>query len=278
MTAMANIHSTAVVDASARIGEDVEVGAYCFVGPGVDVGNGTILMEHVHVKANTTLGEGNVVHPFAAVGGDPQDRKFHGEHTVLRIGDRNQIREHVTIHRGTANGGGETVIGSDCLLMVGTHVAHDCVLGDRVTLANQVMLAGHVTVGDHATIGGGAGVHHYATIGRLSFVGGLTRIGRDVPPFMIAEGHPSEVRALNTIGLVRSGFSQDTIDALKACYKGLFRDSRPATDQLPELRAAHAGVPEVEELCAAVEAASAGTHGRSREATRQDDRWASTSS
>jgi UDP-N-acetylglucosamine acyltransferase len=163
-------------------------------------------------------------------------------------------------------------------MMVGTHIAHDCVLGDRVTLANQVMLAGHVNVGDGATIGGGAGVHHYATIGRLCFIGGLARIGRDVPPFVIAEGHPFEVRALNTIGLVRSDFSQETIDALKNCYKRLFRDSGPATHHLADLRAAHAGIPEVEELCAAIEAASTGTHGRSREATRQDDRWASTSS
>jgi len=270
------IHPTAVVHDSAELADDVRIGAFCVVGPNVVIGSGCEIMDHVHIKCNTAMGVDNRVHPFAAVGGDPQDRKFSGETTSLRIGDRNEIREQATLHRGTGNGGGETIIGSDCLIMVGSHVAHDCTLGDRVTLANQVMLAGHVVMGDGSAIGGGAGVHHYATIGRLAFVGGLARVARDVPPFVIVEGHPAEVRTVNAVGLIRAGIDQDTIDTLKDCFKRLFRDAGPVCERLPKLREMHADMPIVLELCDAVEAAGVGTHGRAREAARTDDRWART--
>jgi len=270
---MATIHPTALVDPSATLAEGVEVGAFCVVGPEVHLGEDTVLMDNVHVKCNTTMGAGNRVHPFAAIGQEPQDRKFHGEHTVLKIGDNNDIREHVTIHRGTGNGGGETLIGDNCLIMVGSHVAHDCVLEDHVTLANQVMLAGHVYMGAGSSVGGGAGLHHYATVGRLAFCGGLARVGKDVPPFMIAEGAPADVRGINSIGLVRAGVEQDAIDAIKQCYKRLFRDASGVTERIAQLRAEFADIPEVDELCRAVEASSAGKHGRAREAIRQDDRW-----
>ena len=271
------IHPTAIVHDSAELAADVHIGACCVIGPNVVIGSGCEIMDHVHIKCNTTMGADNRVHPFAAIGGDPQDRKFKGESTSLRIGDRNEIREHATLHRGTNNGGGETIVGSDCLIMVGSHVAHDCVLGDHVTLANQVMLAGHVVMGDGSAIGGGAGVHHYATIGRLAFVGGLARVARDVPPFVIVEGHPAEVRTINAVGLVRVGIDQDTIEALKACFKRLFRDAGPVCERLPTLRATYADTPIVLELCDAVESAGVGTHGRAREADRTDDRWAATS-
>ncbi|MCH2135994.1 MAG: acyl-ACP--UDP-N-acetylglucosamine O-acyltransferase [Phycisphaerales bacterium] len=273
---MSCIHPTAIIHDSAQLGENVQIGAFSIVGPDVEIGDGCVLMEHVHVNCNTIMGRENTIHPFTALGGEPQDRKFHGERTVLRLGDRNDIREHVTMHRGTGNGGGETVIGSDCLVMVGSHVAHDCIIGDHVTIANQVMLAGHVIMGDGSAIGGGAGVHHYATIGRLAFVGGMARVARDVPPFVIVEGHPAEVRAVNTIGLVRAGVDGNDIDQLKACFKRLFRDAAPAKDRLPDLRAAHTDTPIVLELCDAIEAAGDGTHGRAREAVRRDDRWSRT--
>jgi UDP-N-acetylglucosamine acyltransferase len=271
---MSKIHPSAIVDSSAVISDDVEIGAFCWIGPNVEIGAGTVLMEHVHVKSNTTLGVNNIVHPFAALGGEPQDRKYHGEHTVLRIGDRNDIREHVTMHRGTGNGGGETVVGSDCLIMVGAHLAHDCIVGDHVTLANQAMLAGHVEMGDGSAVGGGAGLHHYVTVGRLAFIGGLARVARDVPPFVIVDGHSSEVRAVNMIGLTRQGLDQATLDAIKTAFRRLFRDSGPSIDHLPSLRAEFAHVQQVLELCDAVDAANGGKHGRSREATRTDDRWA----
>jgi UDP-N-acetylglucosamine acyltransferase len=273
---MARIHPTAVVHDTAQLANDVCVGAFSVIGPDVIIGEGCEIMDHVHIKCNTTMGVENRVHPFAALGGDPQDRKFKGESTSLRIGDRNDIREQSTLHRGTGNGGGETVVGSDCLIMVGSHVAHDCILGDQITLANQVMLAGHVVMGDGSAIGGGAGVHHYATIGRLAFVGGLARVARDVPPFLIVEGHPAEARAVNAVGLVREGIDQDTIDALKSCFKRLFRDAGPVCERMPMLRETHAERPIVLELCDAVEASGVGTHGRAREAVRTDDRWAST--
>ena len=270
---MTTIHPTAVIDSSSQIADGVEIGAWTYVGPGVEIGEGTVLREHVHIGANTTMGRGNVVAPFAAVGGEPQDRKFHGEHTVLRMGHENDIREHVTIHRGTGNGGGETVIGSNCLIMVGAHIAHDCILGDHVTLANQVMLAGHVIVEDGAAMGGGAALHHFVTVGTMAFIGGLSRVGRDAPPYMISEGHPADVRAINSIGLVRSGMSQDTIDILKTCYKRLFRGG-PAMEGVVALREEFPEVAEVGRLCDAIEAANKGTHGRAMENARPDDRWA----
>ncbi len=273
---MPEIHPTAVVHDTAILADDVHIGAYCVIGPNVDIGQGCEIMDHVHIKCNTTMGVGNRVHPFASLGGDPQDRKYNGETTSLRLGDRNHIREHATLHRGTGNGGGETVIGSDCLIMVGSHIAHDCILGNHVTLANQVMLAGHVAMGDGSAIGGGAGVHHFATIGRLAFVGGLARVARDVPPFVIVEGHPAEVRTVNVVGLVRSGIDQDTIESLKGCFKRLFREAGPVCERLPGIRKVHAQLPIVLELCDAVEAAGVGTHGRAREAARTDDRWART--
>jgi UDP-N-acetylglucosamine acyltransferase len=157
--------------------------------------------------------------------------------------------------------------------MVGSHVAHDCHIGDRTVIANQVMLAGHVVVEDGASIGGGVGIHHFATIGSLSFVGGLARISRDVPPFMIVEGHPAEVRAVNVIGMLRNGFEQADVDAMKEAHRRLFRHGGAAAAELPELRDRFAAMDAVQRLCTAVEAAAMGMHGRAREASRPDDKW-----
>ena len=172
---MATIDPTAIVDPSAKIASSAVVGPYCVIGPDVTIGARTRLHNHVTIQALTTLGEGNEVYPFSVLGADPQDRKFHGERTICEIGDRNKIREHVTVHRGTANGGSVTRIGNDNLIMVAAHIAHDCILGHDVCIANQVMLAGHVRVEQAANIGGGAGVHHFTTVGAYAFVGGLRR-------------------------------------------------------------------------------------------------------
>lgn len=270
---MPRVHPTAVIDPTAELADDVQVGAYSVVGPNVSIGEGTVLMNQVTVAQRTKIGERNRLHTGCVVGGDPQDRKYDGEPTSCSIGDDNEIREHVTIHRGTDNGGGATTLGSGNLIMVGAHVAHDCCVGDRTVIANQVMLAGHVVVEDGASIGGGVGIHHFATIGKLSFVGGLARISRDVPPFMIVEGHPAEVRAVNVIGMLRNGFEQADVDAMKEVHRRLFRHGGAVAAVLPELRGQFAEVGAVLHLCTAVEAAASGMHGRAREASRRDDKW-----
>jgi UDP-N-acetylglucosamine acyltransferase len=304
---MTRIHPTAIVDRSAELHESVEVGPYSVIGPQVRIGEGTVLHNHVTIPTLTTLGRFNTIYPFTVIGADPQDRKFHGEHSVCVIGDHNNIREHVTVHRGTANGGGETRLGSDNLIMVGSHIAHDCWLGDDICIANQVMLAGHVHVEDGANIGGGAGVHHFATIGRCAFVGGLARITKDVPPFMIVEGNPAEVRAINSIAMIRRGYPPDHIEAVKHAYKLLFRENGngngngmgiggaggpsgattggggggiggggPQATRIIELRDLYPDVPAVMMLCDALDASAIGVHGRARELLRSDNKRAVT--
>ncbi len=272
---MPTIHPTAIIDASARIAPTATIGPYCVIGPEVTLGGGTVLHNHVIVQSLTTIGEDNEIYPFAVLGADPQDRKFHGERAFCIIGDRNRIREHVTIHRGTANGGFYTRIGSDNLIMVAAHIAHDCQIADHVTIANQVMLAGHVRVEEGANIGGGAGIHHFVTLGTCSFAGGMARISRDVPPFMIVEGNPAEVRAVNSIAMNRRGYQTEDIEAVKDAYRRLFRDNDAAmSDKLALVREAHPDVEVVTTLCNALAATADGIHGRAREVARLDDKRA----
>lgn len=272
---MPTIHPTAIIDASAEIADTAAVGPYCVIGPDVRIGRGTILHNHVIIQSLTIVGEDNRVYPYAVLGADPQDRKFRGERAFCIIGDRNRIREHVTIHRGTANGGGTTRIGSDNLIMVVAHIAHDCQISDHVTIANQVMLAGHVRVERGANIGGGAGVHHFATVGTCSFVGGLARITRDVPPFMIVEGNPAEVRAVNSIAMNRLGYEPQDIEAVKDAYRRLFRDNDAAmSEKLSALRGDYEDIEAVTRLCDALAASADGVHGRALEVSRADDKRA----
>lgn len=272
---MPQIHPTAIVDPTADVAQDVIIGPYCVIGPKVSIGVGSILHNHVTVQSLTTIGRENTIYPYSVIGADPQDRKYHGEQSVCIIGDRNSIREQVTIHRGTANGGGETRLGNDNLIMVAAHIAHDCWLGSDICIANQVMLAGHVRIEDGANIGGGAGVHHFATVGACAFVGGLARITKDVPPFMIVEGNPAEVRAINTIAMMRRGYSPEHIEAMKSAFKRLYRDNgSPMFDKIGELRQAFANVPAITRLCDALSASAIGVHGRARETDRADDKRA----
>ena len=269
---MPAIHPTAIVDPSAEIDDDVEIGPYCVIGPEVKIRRGTVLHNHVIVQSLTTIGEDNKIYPFAVLGADPQDRKFRGERATCVIGDRNRIREHVTIHRGTSNGGGVTRIGDDNLIMVAAHIAHDCQVADHITIANQVMLAGHVRIEDAANIGGGAGVHHFVTVGICAFVGGMARIHKDVPPYMIVEGNPAEVRAANSIAMTRRGYDQDHIEAIKDAYKRLFRDNDAAmSERLADLRRSYPFVGAVSKLCDAMAATAAGIPGRALELNRADD-------
>lgn len=270
---MATIHPTAIVDPTAQLAESVVVGPYCVIGQGVVIGEKSVLHNHVTVQCDTIMGCCNTLYPFSVIGADPQDRKYRGERTTLEIGDHNRIREHVTIHRGTGNGGGITRIGNRNLIMVAVHIAHDCWLGDDICIANQVMLAGHVRIEDGANIGGGAGLHHFTTVGSCAFVGGLARITKDVPPYMIVEGNPAEVRAINSIAMTRRGYSPEHIDAIKDAYKRLYRENGPPmSDKLIELKREYSNVPAVIRLCDALAAAAEGVHGRALEIKRADNK------
>ncbi len=270
---MAKIHPSAIIDPSASLAASVEVGPYCIIGPEVVIDEGTVLHNNVVIQALTTIGQDNEFFPFSVIGAAPQDKKYRGEPATCEIGDGNKIREHVTIHRGTANGAGVTRMGSGNLIMVAAHVAHDCVIGDDICIANQVMMAGHVCIEDGANIGGGAGLHHFATVGTCAFVGGLARITKDVPPFMIVEGNPAEVRAINSIAMIRRGYSQDHVDAVKDAYKLLYRDNgSPMVDKLERLRSDFSSVPAILMLCDALSATAGGVHGRALEVARPDDK------
>lgn len=220
-----SIHSTAIVDPKAQIGTGVSVGAFSVVGPEVVLGDRCKLHHHVSIEGRTTLGDGCEVFPQAVLGQPPQDIKFRGEKTALEIGRDNIFREMVTVHPGTENGGGVTRIGDNNFFLIGVHIAHDCRIGNRCILANYVQFAGHVQVEDHVNMGGHSAVHHFVTIGRHAFVGGMTRVTADVPPFMVvvaARGTRTEVRMINGVGLQRNGYSNEDINALKAAFMRVF--------------------------------------------------------
>ncbi|MBM4007237.1 MAG: acyl-ACP--UDP-N-acetylglucosamine O-acyltransferase [Planctomycetes bacterium] len=270
---MPKIHPTAVVDASVKLASGAVIGPWCVVGPGVTIGDDTELVSHVVIDRDTTIGRENVLHPFTVVGGPPQDKKYHGERTTLEVGDRNHIREYASIHRGTANGGGVTVVGSDNLIMGCVHVAHDCRIGSGVILANNAMVAGHVTVCDGANVGGGAGLHHFVRVGTRSFVGAMARVSKDVPPFMIVEGNPAEVRGHNAIAMRRMGLVDAEVEAMKDAYKRLFRDRGGSIlAKLDALRADYSSCVSVMALCDAVLETTGGVHGRAQESGRSDDK------
>jgi len=266
-----SVHPTAVIDPDADVDPSARIGPYCVIGAGVTIGAGCVLHNHVTVEGPTRLGDDNIVYPYAVLGAEPQDLKFRGSATELLIGDRNRIREHVTVHRGTESGGGRTIIGSDCLLMVGAHIAHDCVIEDQVVIANSAMLGGHTHVEFGATIAGGAGVHHFASIGRFAFVGGMARITKDVPPFLVVEGAPAEPRKVNTTALVRRGWDPAEVEAVRTTFKRLFRNNdQPMQVVMDELRAVPNQWPSVMRLCDFIERMQMGVHGRYRESLRED--------
>jgi len=262
------IHPTAVVHPQADVDPSATIGPYCVVDAGVRIGPGTVLQNHVTVHGPTRLGADCVIYPFAALGAEPQDLKFRGETTELIIGDRCRVREHATLHRGTELGGGKTVVGDDCLIMVGAHIAHDCIIEDQVVIANGVMLGGHCLIETGATIAGGAALHHFTTVGRFAFVGGMARITKDVPPFLVVEGNPAEARKVNTTALTRRGFAPDEVEALRRAYKSLFRGETPMSSTLHRLRNGAGSPDSVLKLCDFLERAQIGVHGRYRETLR----------
>lgn len=217
------IHPSAIVHPDAELGEGVEVGPYSIVAGTVRIGDGTRVGAHVVIEGHTTLGDECEIFTGAVIGSVTQDKKYDGGTSYLRIGNRNRIREYVTVNPGTREGT-ETVIGDDSLLMAYAHVAHDCVIGNRVVLANQATLAGHVLVEEGAIIGGLSAVHQFVRIGTLSIVGGCSKVVQDVPPFMMVDGHPAKAYGINTVGLNRAGLSKEDKAVLKKAFKILFRE------------------------------------------------------
>ncbi len=221
---MTKIHPNSIVSPTAKLASNVEIGPFCVVGDEVEIGEGTILKSHVVIEGNTVLGKNNVVFPFAVIGVAPQDLKFKGEKARVIIGDNNRIREHVTIHLGTADGAMETRIGNNCLLMVGVHIAHDCVVGNNVILANNATLAGHVEVGDHAVIGGLSAMHQFVRIGQGAMIGGMSGVESDVIPYGTVIGERASLAGLNLVGLKRRNLPREEIHALRNFFKKLFEE------------------------------------------------------
>lgn len=253
------IHPTAQIDASARLGKDVRIGAYCVVGAEVEIGDGTVLASHVVVEGPTRIGRDCRIHSFAAIGGEPQDKKYAGERVTLEIGDRNVIREYATINRGTGNGGGTTRVGDDNWLLAYTHIAHDCRVGNHCVFSNNATLAGHVTVGDHVILSGFVGVHQFCRIGDHAFIGMGAFVNGDVPPFvMVAQEGYGRPRGINAEGLKRRGFSPERIGAIKRAYRTLYVSGQPLTEAREQLAAMADETPDVKAMLEFIDAAERG--------------------
>ncbi|MEX0840780.1 MAG: acyl-ACP--UDP-N-acetylglucosamine O-acyltransferase [Xanthobacteraceae bacterium] len=222
---MAAIDATARIEPGAAIGHDVSIGPYCVIGPHVVISDGCRLVAHVHVAGHTTIGAGTVIYPFASLGTPPQSVKYLGGPTQLTIGPNCDIRESVTMNRGSEDGGGLTEVGSGCFFMVGSHVAHDCHVGDNVTFANNATLGGHVTVGDNVFLGGLSAVHQFARIGEGVMIGGVTGVRGDVIPFAYAVGDQARIMGVNVVGMKRRGYSRQDMHRLRRAYRMLFSGS-----------------------------------------------------
>ena len=248
-------HETAIVDSGARIAPSVRIGPCAVIESDVEVGNRSEIRAHACIKRFTRLGADNIVHEGAVLGGEPQDVSYAECESFLRIGERNRLRENVTVHRGTQPGS-ETRIGSDCLIMVGAHIAHNCKVGDRVIMANNVAMAGYVEIGDGAFISGGAMAHQFTRIGRLAMIGGMSKIVQDCLPFSITDGRPGRACGLNIVGLRRAGFASNKIRVLKQAYRILLRSNltlENAIDKMNQL-----DDPAVNELVEFVKASTRG--------------------
>ena len=230
------IDPRAIIDPSAKLADDVSVGPWSIIGPGVEIDEGSQIASHVVVRANTKIGKNNRIFQFASIGEDPADKKFEGEQTWLEIGSDNIIREGATLHRGTSFGGGVTRIGSHNLLMPYVHVAHDCIVGNHSIFANNVGISGHVEVGDWAILGGYAGVNQFLKIGAHSMIGGMTHISNDVPAYLIVSGTPPQARSINAIGLERRGFDKDLILLIRKAYKILYKKGLTVKEALEQLQ------------------------------------------
>lgn len=254
------IHPTAIIDSTAYLDTDVEVGPYAIIGKHAKIGKGTTVGAHAIIGDWTEMGENNQIFPQSSVGAPPQDLKYRGEECWTRIGDNNMIREFATIHRGTVSGHGETVVGNGNLFMAYSHVAHDCIIGNDVVMANVATLAGHVTIENNVILGGLVAVHQFVTVGTLTMVGGGTLISQDVLPYMIATStkRVATLRGLNLIGLKRRGFSEDVISKLKKAYKTLFMAGLKLPDAITRVKSEITDCPEVDNLLSFIEKSKRG--------------------
>jgi UDP-N-acetylglucosamine acyltransferase len=251
------IHSTAIVDPAAQVAPGAHIGPYCVVGPDVVIGPGTELQHHVTIMGPSKIGRGNIFFAYCSIGQRTQDLKYEGEPTYLEVGDNNTFREFCTANRGTLPGT-RTVVGHGGNFLAYSHIAHDCVVGNNVIFSNNGTLAGHVEVGDHAVIGGLTAVHQFCRVGRHAITGGCSKIVQDVPPFMIADGNPAEVRSVNNIGLERAGFAAETIRAIKEAYRLLYRNNLNTKQAVEAIRREIPGHAEAEELCVFIETSQRG--------------------
>lgn len=263
------ISSLASVDRRAQLGANVEIGPFCVIGPDAVIGDGTVLQNNVTLTGKVTLGRDNMLFPGVVIGGEPQDVNYDGSPTEVIIGDRNTIRESVTINRATTKEDGVTTVGNDCFFMACVHIAHDCRVGDSVKIANATLLGGHVHVSHHATISGNAGVHHFTRIGEYAFVTGVGRVIQDVPPFLLVEGNPSRPRCVNVVALKRNNFSNDAIKRINEAYRLIYR-SRVGLETAREvLKSKDQWCPRVEHLLTFIQYQQDGKHGRGREQARR---------
>jgi len=243
------IHPTAIISSKAELAEDVTVGAYSIIGPDVSIGLGTEVGHHIVIEGKTTIGENNRIFPFVSLGLSPQDITYAGEETRVIIGNNNIIRENVTIHRGTARGGGITRIGNGVFLMAYVHVAHDCQIGNGVLMANAATLGGHVEVGECAVVGGIVAVHQFVRVGEYSCIGGFSAVRMDIAPYMLATGPAgAKLYGANLIGLKRNGFSEKSIHAIKKFYRIFFRSGLALKEAVQKVREEIEPLPEVEKL------------------------------
>jgi len=241
----AQVHPSALVDPDAQIGKNVRIGPFCVIGADVEIGDDTEIGPHVVIDGPTRVGRENRIHSFAAIGGTPQDKKFHGEKAELVIGDRNLIREFVTFNRGTDDGGGSTRIGNDNWIMAYVHIAHDCLVGNHVVFANAASLAGHVTVQDYVILGGFTLVHQFCQIGAHAFTSMGSVINRDVPPFVTVAGTYAEPRGINSEGLRRRGFDSERILSIKRAYRTLYKSGLGLAEARSQLAEAASDAPDV---------------------------------
>lgn len=264
----AKIHPTAIVDPSAKIADGVEIGPYAVIGPDVEIGPGTWVGAHAVVE-HARIASACRIHPHAFVGTPPQDLKYEGEKTIAKVGDRTVVRECVTINRGTA-ATGETVVGSDCLLMAYTHVAHDCVVGNGVIAANAATLAGHVEIGDNTVVGGLVAIHQFVRIGKFCMLGGGAMVGLDVPPYCMAQGDRAKLVGLNVVGLRRSGIPRMAVSQIKSLYKTVFLSGMNFQEALAQARS-QSLLPEAEEFVRFLESKSHRGFCRQRKEVKEEE-------